>query len=64
MALNLWATVVSILSDEASVISNNLSYLGRPSGAWIVENRSFTMLLGALLMGGLMVVADSWAMVP
>ncbi len=57
VALNLWATVVLILSDEASVISNNLSYLAGPSGAWIVENRSFTMLLGALLMGGIMVVA-------
>ncbi len=57
VALNLWATVVLILSDEASVISNNLSYLAGPNGSWIEENRSFTMALGALLMGGLMLVA-------
>jgi glutamate:GABA antiporter len=57
VGLNLWATVVLLISSESSVISNNLSYLVGPSGSWIVENRMFTMALGTLLMCGLMVVA-------
>jgi amino acid transporter len=57
VALNLWATVVLILSGESSVISNTVSYLIGPGGSWIVENRIFTMALGVLLMSGLMVVA-------
>jgi amino acid transporter len=57
VALNLWATVVLTVTGEASVLSNNLSYLAGPSGAWIVENRFLTMVLGALLVGGLMLVA-------
>jgi glutamate:GABA antiporter len=57
VALNLWATVVLLLTGEASIISNNLSYLAGPTGAWVVENRVFTMALGGLLMGGLMLVA-------
>jgi amino acid transporter len=57
VGLNLWASVVLILSGEPSVLSNNLSYLAGPGGTWIVENRIFTMVLGVLLMTGLMVVA-------
>ena len=45
VALNLWATVVLTVTGEASVLSNNLSYLAGSSGAWIVENRFLTMVL-------------------
>ena len=53
VALNLLATVVLVLASEPSQISNNLSYLAGTGGAWIIENRAFTMLFGAVLMGGL-----------
>jgi glutamate:GABA antiporter len=53
VALNLLATVVLVLASEPSQISNNLSYLAGTGGSWIIENRAFTMLFGAVLMGGL-----------
>jgi amino acid transporter len=57
VALNLWATVVLILAASASQIADNLAYLGGPSGARLAESKPFTMALGALLVGGLMLVA-------
>src|SRR5579862_2571654 len=57
VALNLWATVVLILASSASQIADNLAYLAVPSGTLIAENKWFTLALGALLIGGLMLVA-------
>ena len=57
VALNLWATVVLILASFASQIADNLAYAAGPSGAWIAENKLVTLALGALLVGGLMLVA-------
>jgi glutamate:GABA antiporter len=57
VALNLWATVVLILASSASQIADNLAYAAGPSGAWIAENKSVTLAVGALLMAGLMLVA-------
>lgn len=57
MALNLWATVVLYLASSASGIADNLAYAVGPSGAWIAENKSATLVLGAVLVGGLMMVA-------
>jgi len=57
VALNLWATVVLILAATASQIADNLAYAAGPSGAWMAESKSFTLALGALMMGGLMLVA-------
>jgi glutamate:GABA antiporter len=56
VALNLLATVVLILASEPAAISNNLSYLAGTGGSWIIENRAYTMLLGAALIGGLTLV--------
>ncbi|HEV2201889.1 MAG TPA: amino acid permease [Bryobacteraceae bacterium] len=57
VALNLWATIVLILASGISQLTDNLAYAAGPSGAWIAENKSITMAVGALLMGGLMVMA-------
>jgi hypothetical protein len=48
VALNLWATVVLILASSVSQIADNLAYAAGPSGAWIAENKSVTLALGAL----------------
>jgi amino acid transporter len=56
VALNLLAMVVLILAGEPSAVTNNLSYLAGPGGAWIIENRAYTVLLGAALIGGLTLV--------
>ena len=57
VALNLWATVVLVLASSVSQLADNLAYTAGPSGAWIAENKSVTLALGALLVGGLMLVA-------
>ncbi len=57
VALNLWASVILILAAAASQIADNLAYAAGPSGAWIAENKSVTLVVGALLTGGLMLVA-------
>ncbi len=56
VALNLWATVVLLLSSFAAEIADNLAYARGPSGAWIAESKSITLALGALLVVGLMLV--------
>jgi glutamate:GABA antiporter len=56
VGLNLLATVVLILAGEPSAVSNNLSYLFGTEGSWIIENRAYTMVLGAALIGGLTLV--------
>jgi amino acid transporter len=57
VAMNLWATVVLLLSSVVSQLADNLAYAAGPSGAWIVENKPATVAVGALLLGGLMWVA-------
>jgi amino acid transporter len=57
VALNLWATVVLVLASSASQISDNLTYLAGPSGSNIGENKVFTLVLGAVLVGGLALVS-------
>src|SRR6202035_728340 len=54
VALNLWASVVLLLASYPSLIADNLAYIAGSSSAWIAENKSVTLALGALLMGGLM----------
>lgn len=56
VALNLLAMVMLILAGEPSAVSNNLSYLAGTGGSWIIENRAYTMLLGAVMIGGLTLV--------
>jgi glutamate:GABA antiporter len=58
VALNLLATVVLILASEPAAVSNNLSYMAGAGGSWIIENRVYTMLLGAVLIGGLTLVTS------
>src|SRR5215472_7373629 len=57
VALNLWATMILLLGSFASQLTDNLGYAAGPSGAWIGENKFLTVGAGALLMGGLMLVA-------
>ena len=57
VALNLWATVVLIVSSIVSTLTDTIAYTAGPSGAWIVENKFITAAVSALLMGGLTVIA-------
>jgi amino acid transporter len=57
VALNLWATMVLLVASMVSQLVDNLGYAAGPSGAWIVENKSVTIVAGAMFMGGLMWVA-------
>jgi amino acid transporter len=57
VALNLWATVVLLLASFASLLATNLAYFAGSSGAWIAESKLFTVALGAVLMGGMMLLA-------
>ena len=57
VALNLWAFAVLMVASFVSQFADNLAYAAGPSGAWIAEDKSVTLALGALLVGGLMMVA-------
>ena len=57
VALNIWATMVLIIASNVSQITGSLAYAAGPPGAWMAENKSVTMLVGALLTGGLMALA-------
>ena len=57
VAWNLWATLVLILASSFSQIADSLAYLAGPSGRWIVEEKSVTVAVAMLLMGGLMAFA-------
>jgi len=57
VALNLWATIVLILASSVSLLTDNLGYAAGSSGAWIVESKAVTVLVGALMMGCLMLLA-------
>jgi len=57
VAVNMWACMVLILASQVSALTDNLAYSGGPSTAWMTENKSVTMVVGALLTGGLMLVS-------
>lgn len=57
VALNLWATVVLTLAASMTQIAGNLGYAAGPSRGWIAESKTVTIVLSALLMGGLMWMA-------
>jgi amino acid transporter len=57
VALNLWPTMVLLVASYVSELTANLAYAGGPSGAWIAENKSVTLAVGVLFLGGLMLVA-------
>jgi amino acid transporter len=57
VALNLWATMVLIVASEVPLLADNLAYAAGRSGSWIPENKSVNLAVGALFMGGLMLVA-------
>jgi len=56
-ALNIWATIVLVIASTVSQITDNLAYAAGPSGAWIAENKGVTIAVGAVLTGGLMLLA-------
>lgn len=53
-ALNLWATAVLIIASNISQFMDNLGYAG---GSGVVENKPFTIVLGAVIIGGLLWLA-------
>jgi len=57
VAWNIWASTVLSLSMMASQLADNLAAGFGPSGAWIAESKGITVASGALVMGGLMLVA-------
>jgi len=57
VAWNIWASTVLSLAMLTSQLTDNLAAAFRPSGAWIAESKRATVAIGALLMGGLMLVA-------
>jgi amino acid transporter len=57
VGLNLWASLVLLLSSFVSQLVDNLAYAAGPSGAWMTESKPLTLATGALLMGGLMLAS-------
>jgi amino acid transporter len=57
VAWNLWIFAVVLIATIGLVISTNLSYVVGPSGAWMASNKTFIMLLNALLLAALMILA-------
>ena len=57
VAWNIWASTVLSLSSMASQLVDNLAAAFGPSGAWIAESKWITVISGAVMMSGLMLVA-------
>ena len=57
VAWNIWASTVLSLAMLTSQLVDNLAAAFGPSGAWIAENKWITVISGAVMMSGLMVVA-------
>src|SRR5579864_7381697 len=57
VAWNIWASTILSLSSMASQLVDNLAAAFGPSGAWIAESKWITVISGALMIGGLMLVA-------
>jgi glutamate:GABA antiporter len=57
VGLNLWASLVLLLSSSVSQLTDNLAYAAGPSGAWIAENKPIALATGVILMGSLMLAA-------
>jgi amino acid transporter len=57
VAWNIWASTILSLSSMASQLVDNLAAAFGPSGAWIAESKSITVISGAVMIGGLMLVA-------
>jgi amino acid transporter len=57
VAWNVWASTVLSISSMASQLVDNLAAAFGPSGAWIAESKWITVISGAVMMSGLMLVA-------
>ncbi|HTD43429.1 MAG TPA: APC family permease [Bryobacteraceae bacterium] len=57
VAWNIWASTVLSLSMMASQLADNLALASGPPGAWIAESKWVTLTAGAVVTGGLMLVA-------
>ena len=57
VAWNIWASTILSLSSMASQLTDNLAAAFGPSGAWIAESKWATVISGAVMMSGLMLVA-------
>jgi amino acid transporter len=57
VAWNIWASTVLSLSMMTSQLVDNLAAAFGPSGAWIAESKWITVISGAVMISGLMVVA-------
>ena len=57
VAWNIWASTVLSLSMMAAQLPDNLAAAFGPSGAWIAESKWIAAISGALMIGGLMLVA-------
>ncbi len=57
VAWNIWASTVLSLSSMASQLVDNLAAAFGPSGAWIAESKWITVISGAVMISGLMLVA-------
>jgi glutamate:GABA antiporter len=57
VAWNIWASTVLSLAMLTSQLTDNLAAAFGPSGAWIAESKWATVISGAVMMSGLMLVA-------
>jgi glutamate:GABA antiporter len=57
VAWNIWASTVLSLAMLTSQVTDNLGAALGPSGAWIAESKWVTVISGAVMMSGLMLVA-------
>jgi glutamate:GABA antiporter len=57
VAWNVWASTILSLSSMASQLTDNLAAAFQPPGAWIAESKWATVISGAVMMSGLMLVA-------
>ncbi len=53
VALNLWATAVLIIGGNISQLADNVGYAAGPRGAWIVENKPLTVVMGTVMIAAL-----------
>jgi len=57
VAWNIWASTVLSLAMLTSQLTDNLAAAFGPPGAWIAESKWATVISGAVMMSGLMLVA-------
>jgi amino acid transporter len=57
VALNIWATVVLIISSTISTLTDGVAYAAGPAGAWIANNHFVNAAIAALVIGSLTFLA-------